>query len=57
MRTPHPKVTYQIKRKFRGGGYRVTSDNSLTQRPRDYFGGDADNIDALLREILSSYAK
>jgi RNA polymerase sigma factor (TIGR02999 family) len=30
----------------------VTNDNSLTQRLRDYFGGDAENIDALLREIL-----
>jgi RNA polymerase sigma factor (TIGR02999 family) len=30
----------------------MTNEDSLTQRLRDYFGGDAENIDALLREIL-----
>jgi len=30
----------------------MTNENSLTQRLRAYFGGDAENIDALLQEIL-----
>jgi len=30
----------------------VTDDNSLTKRLREYFGGNAENIDALLREVL-----
>jgi RNA polymerase sigma factor (TIGR02999 family) len=30
----------------------MTNENSLTQRLRAYFGGDADDIDALLREIM-----
>jgi len=30
----------------------VTNESSLTQRLRNYFGGNAENVDALLREIL-----
>jgi RNA polymerase sigma factor (TIGR02999 family) len=30
----------------------MTNENSLTQRLRAYFGGDAEDIDALLREIM-----
>ena len=40
------------RKKLSGWVRRMTNENSLTQRLRDYFGGDAGNVDTVLREIL-----
>ncbi len=45
-------MTARLEKKFILGFVAMTNENSLTQRLREYFGGDADNIDALLQEIL-----